>query len=248
MSNELQKFEPLKVEISELVAPVMLAKVTDFRSSQLAIDAAKTLKAMDKRIDELRRAEVDPLNAQVKAINEYVKQIRTPLDAADSHIRNQLNAFAMEQERIKQEELRRAAEEKRKADEELRAKQEAEKLAMQEGAALFGGSDEAEAVAELEEKQMIERRLADVDFQQKTWDIGQQQLKNTRKTWKVKVTDITKVPREFLIITLNEKAALAARTGGVSIPGVEFYQEIGVAIGQKTRVPKAAIEGESQGE
>jgi len=245
MSTELQQFNEVKAEITTLVAPVLQVKVVDFKSSLGAIEAAKTLKAMANRLDDLRRAEVDPLNAKVKSINEYVRQIKAPLDAADVYIRNELNRFAAEQEKFRQEELRKAEEERIRKENELRIKQEEERKSVEEGMQIFG-ADYGEA-KELEKKQEIERAQVAVEIKQKEWDINQGQLKNTRKTTKVRVIDLTKVPREFLIIEVNERAAIAAHKAGVQIAGLEFYQEIGLAIGQKTRVTRMALEGEAHG-
>lgn len=244
MSTDLQRFEPLKAEIALLVSPVMSVTVAGFQDSQNAIDAAKTLKAMSKRLDEMRRAETDPLNERVKAINAYVKQLSAPLDAADAHLRNELTKFAAEQEKIVQEQRRIAEAEAAKQRAELLAKQEEERLAAASGSDLFG-SDDAESAEQLAVKQAEERQILAAQVVQKNYDINQFQLKNTRKTAKIRVLDILKVPRDFLIIEVNEKAAIAAMKAGVKIPGLELYEEIGIAIGSKTRATQAALTKET---
>lgn len=245
--KELEKFNPMRAEITSLVAPVLLVKVTDFRSSQAAIDSAKTIKEMTKRLDDLRREEVDPLNAKVKSVNEYVKQIKGPLDQAETHLRAELNAFAAQQEKIRQEEIRKADEEQKKKQQELLSKQEEERIAAAEGLSLFGSDESVTAAAriEIDQKHAVELAIQSTEAKNKAYDINQYQLKNTRKTTKVRVLDLAKVPKEFLIIELNEKATIAAYKGGVTeIPGLEFYQEIGVAIGQRTRATREAIESD----
>jgi len=240
MNTEVEKFSPLQTEVATLVAPTLKMTVSDFKTSEAAIQACQQIKELSKRLDKRRRELVDPLNAEVKAINEIAKQVGGPLDAAEAHLRLQLNRFAAEQEKKRQEEFARIETERKQREAELAAKQEDERKKLERGAALFGTG--GEEVAQLEEKHQIETAIARTEVEQARFDANQQQIKNTRRTLKCKAVDLTKVPREFLIVELNEKAVCAAYKGGVTvIPGVEFWHEVGVAIGEKTRVPRAAL-------
>jgi chemotaxis protein histidine kinase CheA len=236
--QEIQKFDPLKAEIAAFVAPARAIKVTDAASCDKAVESGKVVVAMLKRVDALRRTLVDPLNAQVKKINAHAKDVQEPLDEVEKHIRGELNRFAAEQEKIRQEEVRKAEEARRAREAELAAKQAEEKAALEEGLAIFG--EDEEAVLELEEKQAEEKAVARIEAEQAAWDANQHQIKNTRKNAKLKVVDLSLVPREYLV--LNEKGALAAMKAGVKIPGLELEFELAVALGSKTRVPKAMLE------
>lgn len=238
--NDLQKFEPLQAEISQFVAPALQIVVTDFGSSADAIETAKVIKTIQKKVTEVRRSLVDPLNEEVKKINAYAAELMRPLNQVEDHVRYQLNAFAGKQEEIRKSELRRLEEERRQAERELREKQEAERLAMKAGAELFGLSEENER--EIEEKQRVESAILDAKNKQAIWDAKQFQVKNTRTLKKVKIVNLDLVPKEFLIIEVNTKAALAAMKAGVKISGLELEDEVSVAIGEKTRVPLAALE------
>lgn len=242
----LDQFNPLKKEIAKLVQPVFTLTVKSFETSEQAVGAAKDIKALLKKLDTKRRELVDPLKAEVKRIDDYVKEIKDPLDRAEFYIRGEINKFALEQEKIRQAEMRRAEEERRRKEEELRAKQEAEREALEKGMQLFGSDDDEPETAtqEIEEQQAVETALFQAEMKQKEWDIKQQQIKGTRRIAKLKVLDITQVPKEFLIIEVNEKAALAAMKAGVKIPGLEIYHEISVPIGHKTRVTKESLEAE----
>jgi hypothetical protein len=263
MTQELAQFDELKATITQFVAPTLAIKVNDVQSSQQAIDVAKEIKGYIALVDKKRRELVDPLNRQVKMINEYVKTIVGPLDDAENHVKEQLNNYARELEIVRQEALRKAelerkeaerklAEERAKAEEELRAKQAFEAEQRKEAESLFG-TDEDNSASEEEARMQAERERLEleakydrekmsslIDYKQKEYDAGQDQIKNARRPWKCEVTDISKVPREFLIVTLNEKAVLAAARGGVKeIPGVRMWQDVQVAIGAKTYMPKA---------
>ncbi len=280
MSNELQTFDQLKADISLFVAPVLQVTVTDFKSSQDAIDAGKTVKKYASELEKKRKEIVGPLNDRVKLINTYAKGIEEPLLRAEQHIKSQLARFAEEQEKVRQAELKRIEDERREAErkaqqerqrleDELESRRQAEldrlereQNQCQRAAAIFGGESsvvdvEAEATKideqlereRLESEARFERERIERDFQAKqaAWDADQFQIKNARKTWKCQLLDITQVPKEFLIVQLNEQAVLAAARAGVQIPGVKTWQEMGIAFGSNTRVTRTALasEGES---
>lgn len=177
MSQDLEKFDSLKADVSIFVGPIKSLKVSDFKSSADAIEAGKQIKALMKQVEDKRKELVGPLNERVKLVNSYVKDMVSPLESAESHIRAELNRFAEAQEKIKQEELRRAEdvrrEQERKAEEErlrIQSEQEAKRqsdlreLAAAEAAAkeMFGDCGDAaeqveQARAEIEERNERER-------------------------------------------------------------------------------------------
>jgi len=247
MKDELQKFEPLKAEIIRFVSPVKTLKVSDFHSSDEAIDVAKQIKSYIKELDKKRRELVDPMNQQVKAVNEYVRSLEAPLLAAEAHVKSELNAFAFIQEQKRREEQAKLESERRKAEEELRLKQEQERASQPiveadedaEALSMFGCEAE---LSPLEQSQIEEKvRMAEA-FNTQKWSTDQRRIKNTRMTIKCEIADVSLVPKEFLIVTLNEKAALAALKAGAKIPGLKVWEEANVAIGSKTRVPMMAFE------
>lgn len=258
--NDLKVFDSLTADITLFVAPIKQLSVRDPVQSQVAIDVAKCIKDYVQRVEAKRKELVGPLNAQIKAINDYCKTITAPLIEADFHVRTELNSFATEQEKIRRAEAERvererleaerlAREERERVEAELRARQEAEAAERTKAASLFGADEEDEA-AEAEHQARQERERAEQkaeldrqaairasEFKKKEWDANQLQIKNTRANLKVRVLDINLIPKEFLIITPNEKALVAAGKAGVKIAGVEFYEEIAVAIGRTTRMP-----------
>lgn len=261
-NQELELFSELQSEITTYVAPTLEIVIVDAQTSDGAIEAAKRLKAIASQVEKKRKELVEPLNHKVREINDFVKKLVAPLERAEGHVRTQLNAYATEQEKIRQAELRRLDDERRererKAKEEedriaaeLAARQEAEAEAHVEAAQLFGtGSEELhEQNAELDRQQQKEWEAQQEQFKkdalsrrveasQKVYDASQDQIKNTRRTWKCSVKDLALVPREFLIIQINEKAILAAKKAGVEVPGIEYDEEVSVAIGSNTYNPR----------
>jgi hypothetical protein len=248
MKDQLQKFEPLRADIATFVAPVKTLRVTDFKTSDQAIDVAKQIKGYLKELDKKRRELTDPLRQQMNAVNDYVKSIEAPLLAAESHVKSELNVFAFEQEKKRREEQARLEAERMKAEEELRLKQELERQSQPEAPAedaealsLFGCTAEPTPI---EQAQIEERVKLQESFAHKAWDTDQRRIKNTRMTMKCAIEDVSQIPKEFLIVTLNEKAVIAAAKAGVKIPGVKIWEEAKVAIGDKTRVPALALQEE----
>ncbi len=271
--KDLVVFDQLKTDITALVAPTLVIKVSSEQTGQNAITAVKQVKDYVNRVEELRKQLVGPLNEQVKAINAYAGEIKLPLARAEEYLKAELQRFHDEQEKNraielrKAEELRRAEEkaayEKRcKEAEALRAKQAEEAAALKfeqeqanAAADIFGddSSDQEEAAKTqaliLEEKQKLEKEALereqvaeqaarDNEAAQREWEINQNKIKGAAKTWKCEIENVALIPKDYLIITLNEKMVLAAARGGTtSIPGVKLWQETTIRVGASTRIP-----------
>ncbi len=244
MSTEVISFDELRSEITELVAPTMQLKVVDLKSSALVVDIAKNVKALQARIEKRRKELVGPLNEMVKKINAAAADVSTPLDNASAYLQVQLSGFAREQLKVQEEARRIADQERRQKEAYLIERIKEEKAVESRAAAMFGDDEDEPAPApNTVSPADIERAKISQEHQQAQYDIAQQGIKNTRKTWACKLIDIKLVPREFLIIQLNEKAVLAAARAGVTeIAGVEVFQEVSVTIGSRTYVPRIAPE------
>lgn len=54
---------------------------------------------------------------------------------------------------------------------------------------------------------------------------------SARKTWKLRVVDISRVPRQFMVVDMASlRADAKRRSWGEPPPGVEYYQEEGLAV------------------
>lgn len=249
--TELTQFNELKTELDTLVKPTLSMTVTSFETSATAIEAAKNVKALQKRIEAKRKDLVGPLNDQVKRINEYAKDISAPLDNAETHLKRQLTAFELEQEKIRRAEYEKAETERKAREAELFKKQEAEREALAaqvaetaEAVDVFGADEStpspAAVVADLEARHAEEQARVTLQAKEREYDIKSRGVANARKTWKCEVENVDLVPKEFLIVTLNSAAVLAAARAGVTkIVGVRLWQETSIAIGANTSVARA---------
>lgn len=253
-TKQIAEFDEVQAEMQALVAPVRSIQVTDFKSAEQATVAGKQVKVLLLRLETRRDELVRPLNTRVREINAYAKGIEAPLLQAERHIKAQLVAFEVQQEEKRKAEQRRIENERAQAEALLRIKQQQEREATGKAADSdeeddeFGFGNNRQAEQErlaLEEKHAQEQALLRTQAQQKIWDTEQKGVKNARKVWKCRLVDISLVPDQYKIVTLNEKAILAmARAGVTNIPGVELYQDTQIAIGANTYVPALAIEEE----
>lgn len=227
--NDLREFDHLKAEVSVFVGPTMTLAVKDPAQCGVAISTVKEVKEYTKKIEERRKALVKPYNEIVDRINAYAKEIRAPLEAAETHIKSELLSWERVLEKQRQEEAAKAAAEQKRLADEASAKAAADREAA-EAVAMFSQPAVAElqkAVVEAEsarEAQELQKAYAS-----KVADISANKVSGVRKTWTFRVTDLEKVPVEYL--SVNEKAIRdSIRDGRREIPGIEIFQETSIAV------------------
>lgn len=248
---ELQKFDELQAQIKMFVNPVKEITVTDQDSSAIASKTFRELTDFEKKVEARRKELVGPLNDQVKRINEYAKQISSPLSDAKTFVSAELIKFEKVLEAQRQEALQIEREARIKREDELRQEIERQKLEadakikeMQEDAetlAMFAPKDEAEELKATAEKEAasikanLEAEATRQAFEQKQeyWDnkkeIAQNKVAGTRRTWTFKVLDIKLVPDQFKVVSVDEKKIKALIGAGErEIAGIEIYQELSI--------------------
>lgn len=141
---ETNLVEKLPEEIANFPATAMRVSVTDQKSLGEAGEMLKALKDFQKQTTEWFAPIKKKAHDAWKEITAKEKDALAPLEQAEAHVRGQMNRYAQEQERIRQEEERKA----RLAAEEA-ARKEREKLEAQALKALESGKEEkAEALME----------------------------------------------------------------------------------------------------
>lgn len=229
MSLDLEKFDKLNAELKIFVSPVFDLKVTDDETGRLALDAGSQIKGFQKRVEQLRKDLVGPLNDRVKEINAHAKRVMAPLEQAEAHIKKELMARERELARIREDEFQKAeAERKRKEAEAAElAKQKAHEA---EAMAMFGAGEEAEIV-KVEAEVAQERGLEEAakDHKATVRSIDSMKISGARKTWTFKFVDATQLPREYLVPDPTLIRA-AIRNGVRAIPGLEIFEETSIAL------------------
>lgn len=219
MNNLLQKFDSLLNQIVEISKPALLVKVEDAASSNEALMVVKHVKALKNAIEERRKEIVGPLNAQVKSINEYAKNLSENLLKAETHIKSELIKFERELEAQRLEALKML---------------EAEQAALREAETalsndlnmnrLFG----VEQTPEMDHALAIQHEQAE-DLKLAKENILENKVKGARKVWTYQIIDESLVPRKYLM--LDPRTIRADIASGVrEISGLNIFQDIQMSI------------------
>jgi colicin import membrane protein len=161
MAQDLAVFDELLAEVTVAVRPILEIQVTSPDSERIAQMAGGQVAALLKEVERRRKDLIAPLRAQIATIDAAAEKVKGVLAQPDQHIRGQLNAYAAEAARQRQEALRiqrereemdrKVLEEKRRTEEaEFRAKQDEERRAREAKAA----EEQRRIQAELEAQQM----------------------------------------------------------------------------------------------
>lgn len=174
-------------------------------------------------IDMVRRAQVDPLNAQVKTINDAWRPLTDALAAVEKVCKRKLLAFNQaEAERVAREqaEARRRQEEAAKKEQEALAKAQAAKSSTARDAAL---AKAATAGQELAQARIAEPMDAPTAFR------TEHGTTTTRYRWAFRIEAPDEIPHRYLMP--DEKAIRRAIADGVrQITGVQIFEEAELAV------------------
>lgn len=187
-TNALQAFDEMLATVTLAVKPIFEIKVNDEASEKRAQAAGGQIVSLSKEVENRRKELIAPLKLQIEAIENAARKVKAVLAEPEIHVRKELNSYAQELARKREEALRiqrekeaaerRAAEEKRRQEEAaLRARQEEERRAREaaaeaerkrleeeaaakaKAARVFGASEEAKRKAEQEAE--LARRQAE---------------------------------------------------------------------------------------
>lgn len=173
------------------------------------------VKAAQKRLEAVRKAITQPLDAAKKAVMDFFREPETKLAEAESRIKRAMISFSDEQDRIRREEQRKADEAARKERERLEA--QARKAAE---------SGKVEKAANLEQRAAT--TVAPIISREAPKVTGV----NTREVWKFEVSDPAAVPREFLMVDESKIRKFVQNMRGDSqIAGVRVWAEKQIAAG-----------------
>jgi hypothetical protein len=231
MEQNLQEFDSLKADLTLYVAPVMGLVVTDDDSFQKAMAAASEIKSRANRIESLRVKLKEPYLQAGKEIDRIAKGLLELLDKPNAHVKTQL----LEWNKVLAE--RRREEERRIKEAEEQARKDAQKIlddakAESEFSKALGMTEEA-TKTELVAANQVERAHDQITKQTNTAlkKAAQVKVPGITKRWTFKVTDLSKVPREWLILDETRvRQEGVAKKGQVEIPGIEFFQEESVSV------------------
>ena len=211
------------IKIDEHKAGEFAAKGVEIRDKSLAYkvtDEATKLKAEEglKIIKKMKASVIDFTKDTIAGLYDLHRKEKTrqnnllePLQAADRHLRRQVEDYEMEKIR-----------EQRRKDEEARKKREAELKAAEE-AEESGDTEKAEEIL----TKAAEEEAAPVVYEPevKTKGVGK------KIEWKWRLTNIEEVPRDFLILDESALSRYAkAMKEKAKVSGVQFYEVVKTSI------------------
>lgn len=165
------------------------------------------VKARIKKLEEKRKQYVQPLNDQVKAINDDFKTMMAPYLAIETEIKGKIGAFVDEQRRIQAEAERKERE---------RRAEEARKIAEEQNISRQKAAAQVRQQEELKPQEVAPKPVTSVKTE--TAKVV------TKKVVKFEIVDASKVPDEFKVV--DERLVRAAVVKGARrISGVRIWEE-----------------------
>jgi hypothetical protein len=194
---------------------VQVVVTTDLQR-EAVLGVVKEAKIKRKFFNDLFNPNIKMWDGGHKAAIADKRRWTDRLDAAEKAGKKAVRSYDQEQEQIRIKEKRRLqaiADEKARRERD-RLRKQAEKIK----------GDELRQ-ARLEEAEEVEAPVVQVAIPQKVKGVA------TKRTWKARVIDLNKVPRQFMIVDMKALNALAKATkGSMVVEGVEFFEESSLAI------------------
>jgi len=196
--------------------------ITNSEEYQGSAENLRKIKSKAKELDGLRKSLTKPIDESKKRIMELFKEPFEYLTRAESHVKKAMIGWQADQEKVRQAEQARLAEIQRKEAEKLQ--QQAAKEAARVGS-LKTDAAKANAAAKAE---ALKAKAEVVSNMTTTVESKIQEVSgiSTRKMWKFEITDVNKIPREYMIP--DEKyigQIVRASAGKKEIPGIRVYSE-----------------------
>jgi len=242
--------QPHIVQINDLAERAEDFKIVSAETHVTAIEMAGQLTKYNKAMDGTRKEIIDPYGNMVNGVNGEVRPIKAIVDKTVKVLKGKIGAYDAEQaELARRIAMKAAAEEAAIRQKELEAERQKD-IARQE-------KDRKEALArqktldaqakeagvepvKVEVKEVVDPGIPDpVIAVPKGSSYGgttrtEVGTSFTVRTWKFKVVSLDQVPKEFTLLTLNEKAVKAAVDRGVrEIPGLDIYEHSDVRLRTK---------------
>ena len=235
-----QKAKELAFESEKMLVLVQALVVTTPDQYLSAALALKHIKAKAKEVDGQRVFLKAPALEQAKRVEDFFRAPLKYLSDAESLLKRCMLNYQQAEEAKRHEAERKLQEAARREQERLRIDAEDKERKAAELRRL------AEQATTQEEAAKINAKAAKIEIkaEEKTAQadmvimptLARDQPKvagiSVRKSWKHRVTDSRKVPREYLIVNEKMLADFAKATKGqIAVDGVEFYVEEIMAAG-----------------
>ena len=219
---ENQEVEQVERKASLLVQNANSIKAIDPTTQAQASQVLLAIAALRKEVADTFRPMKEAAFRAHRVICEQEKKHDEPLAQAERAVNAQISVFVSEQRRIAKEaeDAARAAEKERA---EREAKEEADRRALEDAEALQDMGDTVGAEAVLANPAPVPvRYVAPAPIAPA---IAQVKGLTARSSWDFRITDESRIPREYLLVNESAIRAIGKRTyGKAKIAGVEFFE------------------------
>lgn len=220
MSELQEKLVAIQQDRTGITAEVNAMQVIDEPTEAKAVELLGLIKQRSKRIEELRKFFVSPLNDQVKEINNMFKMESLPLDELEITLKMKLKVFVEDRERKAREAAAKIEQERREAEAaRLKAEAEAAKKAKKAGEPIPA------PVVQPEQLEVPEVEAAPTSVRTSS---GQAIYKEVTKVRVVDMDALHAAHPELFDLSMPRLNKMVAE-GFVKIPGVEVYKEKEIA-------------------
>jgi hypothetical protein len=205
--------------------------VVDPDSQTEASEALLAIAAMRKEIADTFKPMKDAAFKAHKTVCQQEKMLDDPLAQAEATLKGRIGHFVAEQQRLAREAEEAArAEERRRADEE--AAQASQEQALDQAIDLETRGDVAGAAAVLANPAPVAPRyIAPAPVAPA---VAQVKGVSMRTDWDFRITNISLIPRDYLVPNETAIRNLGKNTKGrANVPGVEFFEKTVVAASRR---------------
>jgi hypothetical protein len=224
--NTTQVVELAKKQADEL-ADNSRIKVVSGPTFEKAKEQLKQVKTIKKFVKEKKESITKPLNEALKNTRALFSPIEEKILVIEKYLNGEILSYNQkllaEQKQREEEAMRKLAEEESKRK---KAEQEAENLRKElEEKEKAGGEVTEEEKEKINEVEKEAEKEIDIDKILKKTENTTEKLNQirTRKVTKLKITDKTKIPYDYLVV--DEVALKRALISGEKIDGAELYEE-----------------------
>jgi len=182
---------------------------------EVAGNQLKQIKSVSKQIIDTRKKMTVPLDTSKKAIMDFFRVPLESLSKGESLLKNSMLGYTQEQER-----KRRQEEQRLQIESDKRAEAERKKLEKKAERLETKGKPETAQEVIAQKEQIVAPKIHVNSTVSKVVGVS------SKKVWTYEITDIKKIPRNFMIP--NERLirdTVKATKGSLEIAGVRIYQE-----------------------
>lgn len=222
MTTEIQRIvEPVEIDARKKIEQINNMPVANRVDYDKATEWLKAVTIVRKDFEKVQKEKIAPFKAEIDGIKDMFKKPLELLTQAETIARDKINAYLVEERKIKEAEARKIEEQRRKE-----AEKELKKLDRQDAKADKYDDATAQAIHDSiadKKAEILAKATEAVEINQAN------DTSSVRMIWDFNVVDLSKVPVEYL--TINTTAVREAiRNGKREIAGLEIYQKPVVAI------------------